>query len=116
MVHFQKLINNLFLTLHGQNIHCQQLELSKFLMRYQQFASHAYSWAAGQVSKMVSQQEKAFCVFHFEVSRFVITVQHAFRARFKKDTSHKNNVTRRTDSLWKLGACVRQECWSASCV
>jgi hypothetical protein len=38
-------------------------------MRYQQFASHAYCEAAGPVSKMASQQEKAFCVVRFEVSR-----------------------------------------------
>jgi hypothetical protein len=31
-------------------------------MRYQQFASHAYCVAAGPVSKMALQQEKAFCV------------------------------------------------------
>jgi hypothetical protein len=36
------------------------------------------------------QQEKAFCVLHFEVSRSVITVQREFRARFKKDAPHKN--------------------------
>ena len=30
---------------------------------------------AGPISKMASQQEKAFCVFRFEVSRPVITVQ-----------------------------------------
>ena len=41
MVQFQKLIRNLFLTLHGHNVHHQQRQLSKFLMRYQQFASHA---------------------------------------------------------------------------
>ena len=35
-------------------------QLSKFLMRYQQFASHAYCGAAGPVSKMASQQEKGF--------------------------------------------------------
>ena len=40
---------------------------------------------AGPVSKMASQQEKAFCVLCFEVSRSVITVQREFRARFKKD-------------------------------
>ena len=62
MVRFQKLTRNLFLTLHGQNVHRQQRQLSKFLMRYQQFASHAYCGAAGPVSKMASQQEKAFCV------------------------------------------------------
>ena len=40
---------------------------------------------AGPVSKMASQQEKAFCVLRFEVSRSVITVQREFRARFRKD-------------------------------
>ena len=40
MVRFQK-IRNLLLTLHGHNLHRQQRKLSKFLMRYQQFASHA---------------------------------------------------------------------------
>ena len=38
----------------------------------QQFASHAYCGAA-------PQQEKAFCVLRFEVSRSVITVQRQFR-------------------------------------
>ena len=41
MARFQKLTRNLFLTLHGQNVHRQQRKLSKFLMRCQQFASHA---------------------------------------------------------------------------
>jgi len=41
MVRFQKLIRNLFLSLHGHNIHRQQRKLSKFLMRYLQLASHA---------------------------------------------------------------------------
>ena len=41
MVRFQKLIRNLLLSLHGHNVHRQQRKLSKFLMRYQQFASHA---------------------------------------------------------------------------
>ena len=41
MVRFKKLTRNLFLTLHGQNVHRQQRQLSKFLMRYEQLASHA---------------------------------------------------------------------------
>ena len=57
------------------------------LMRYQQFASHAYCGAAGPVSKMASQQEKGFCVLRFEVSSSEITVQREFRARFRKDAS-----------------------------
>jgi len=41
MVRCQKSTRNLFLTLHWHNVHRQQQQLSKFLMRYQQFASHA---------------------------------------------------------------------------
>ena len=41
MVRFQKVTRNLFLNLHRHNVHRQQQKLSKFLMRYQQFASHA---------------------------------------------------------------------------
>ena len=85
MVRFQKLIRNLFLTLHGHNVHRQQHQLPKFLMRYQQFASHAYCGTAGPVSKMAWQQEKFFSVLRFEVSRSVITVQREFRSRFRKD-------------------------------
>jgi hypothetical protein len=57
MVQFQKLMKNIFLTLHGHNLHCQQGKLSKLLMRYEQFASHAYYRDTGPGSKMESQQE-----------------------------------------------------------
>jgi hypothetical protein len=87
MVQFQKVTRNLFLTLHGHNVHRLQRQLSKFLMCCQQFASHAYCGAAGPVSKMTSQQEKAFCVLRFEVSRSVITVQREFCAWFRSDGS-----------------------------
>ena len=74
MVRFQKLTRNLFLTLYGHNVHGHQRRPSKFLML-----------TAGPVSKMASQQEKAFCVLRFEVFRSVITVQREFRALFRKD-------------------------------
>ena len=45
--------------------------------------ARAYCGAAGPVSKMASQQEKAFCVLRFEVSRSVITVKCS--SRFRKD-------------------------------
>jgi hypothetical protein len=83
IVQFQKLIQHLFLTLHGQNIHYQQWELSTFLIHHQQFPSQAYCGAAGPVSKMASQL-KAFCVLRSELPRSVTTVQREFRARFKK--------------------------------
>jgi hypothetical protein len=41
MVQFQKLTRNLFLNLHGHNVHRHQRQLSQFLIRYWQFASHA---------------------------------------------------------------------------
>jgi len=94
MVRFQKLTRNLFLALHGHNVHRQQRQLSKFLMCYQQFASHAYCGTAGPVSKTASQQEKVFCVLRFEVSRSVITVQREFRALFRKDAPRRNSITR----------------------
>jgi hypothetical protein len=63
MAQFQKLIKNVILTLHGHNI---------------------------RGHKTASQQEKASCVFRFEVSRSVITVQCDFRARCKEDAPHQN--------------------------
>jgi hypothetical protein len=74
MVRFKKLIKKFFLTLHGHNIHCQQWKLSKFDVCYQQFTSHAYCGAMGLGSKMALQQEKAFCVLCFEVSRSAVGV------------------------------------------
>jgi hypothetical protein len=55
MVRFQKLTRNLFLTLQGHNIHRQQRQWSKFLVRYQQLTSHTYCGATGPVPKMASQ-------------------------------------------------------------
>jgi hypothetical protein len=55
MLQFQKLIRNLFPILHRHNICCQQQQLCKFLMHYQQFVSHAYCGAAEPVYKMVLQ-------------------------------------------------------------
>ena len=77
MVRFQKLTRNLFLTLQGHNVHRQQQQLSKFLLRYRQFTSHAYCVAAGPVSKMASQQEKAFCVLR-ELDTSKRSTQKAF--------------------------------------
>jgi len=48
MARFQKLTRNLYLALHGHKVHRQQQQLSKFLMRYQQSASHAYCGASFQ--------------------------------------------------------------------
>ena len=46
-------VNKKFIShLTWANVHRQQRQLSKFLMRYQQFAFHAYCGAAGPVYKM----------------------------------------------------------------
>jgi len=87
-----KLTKNIFLTLHVHNVHRQQRQLSKFHMHYQQFASHAYCRPVRPVSKMALQQEKAFCVLRLEVSRSVITLQCEYRAWFRKDAPHRNNI------------------------
>ena len=92
MVRLQKLTKKLFLNLHGHNVHRQQRQLSKFLMCYQQFAFRPYCGAAGPVFKMASQQEKAFCVLRFEVSRSVITVP---RSTHQKRTAGSAYETRR---------------------
>jgi hypothetical protein len=81
MVRFQKLTKTSFRTLHG---HRQRRQLSKFLMRYQQFASHAYCVAAGPVPKMALQQEKALCV-----------IRHTQSKEFNKNNV---NITTRTYS------------------
>jgi hypothetical protein len=83
MVQYQKLTRNLFLTFHVHNVHSQQRQLSKFLVRYQQFASHVDCGAAGSVSQMASQQENTFYLLRFEVSRSVITVLREFCAQFR---------------------------------
>jgi len=108
ILQFQKLTRNLFLTLHGHNLRRQQRQLSKFFMRYQQFAFGAYCGAAGPVFKMASQQEKVFCVIRFEVSRSVITVQREFRARFRKDAPCVFSKPYATPS-WKLAPLHRSK-------
>ena len=105
MVRFQKSTRNLFLSLRGHNVHRQQRQLSKFLMRYQQFVSHAYCGSAGPVSEMASQHEKAFCVLRFEVSKSVITVHREFRARFGKDARMRNLDSCR---CWRCTLCPRK--------
>jgi hypothetical protein len=99
MVQFKKLTRNLFLTLHGHNVHRQQRQLSKFLVRYQQFAFHSYCGVAGPVSKMASQQEKALCVLRFEVSRSVTTLQREKPGHLK---------TEHTESLFLLRRHLRK--------
>jgi hypothetical protein len=51
-------VKNLFLTLHEQNLHCQQRELPMFLMCYQQFASHAYCDAILETGPVVSMRSE----------------------------------------------------------
>ncbi|XP_067125590.1 centrosomal protein of 120 kDa-like [Centruroides vittatus] len=72
----------------------KQWQLSKLLMCYPLFTCHDYCAGVVLLSKMAFQQEKAFCVLSFEVSRSVVTVQREFHAWFKKDPPHKNNIDR----------------------
>ena len=90
IVRFQKLTRNLFLRLHGRNT--RATVLVSHALPAVRFA--CLLRVAGPVSKMASQQEKAFCVLRLEVSRSVITMQREFRARFRKDEPCRNNITR----------------------
>ena len=86
MVQFQKLTRNLFLTLQtGKTYTVSSGNCPSFSCATSSSLARAYCGAVGPVSKMASQQEKAFRVLRFEVSRSVITVQREFRARFRKD-------------------------------
>jgi hypothetical protein len=91
MVRFRKLLKPLFLTLHGHNIHCQQRELSKFLM---QFASHAYCEATGPSSKMALRPEKAFCVLRFRCPDLRLQCSVSFVHGLK-------TCTKRTEPLYE---------------
>ena len=80
MVQFQKLTRNLFLTLHGHNVHRQQLQLSQVF-----HALPAVRFSCLLRGRGVSLQDgaaagKAFCVLRFEVSRSVITVHETHAA------------------------------------
>jgi hypothetical protein len=63
---------------------------------------------AGPVSKMASQQERAFCVLRFEVSRSVITVQRELCARFRTADSACATSPAATPS-WKLAPRPRSK-------
>ena len=58
MARFQKLTRNLFITLHGHSVHRQQRQLSKFVMRCQQFACRAYCDAILETGPAVSTSER----------------------------------------------------------
>ena len=79
MVQFQKLIN-LFLTYTGKTYTVSSSNCPSFSCATSSSLARAYCGAAGPVSKLAPQQEKAFCLLRFEVSRSVITVQRVFRA------------------------------------
>ena len=77
MVRFQKLTRNLFLT--GTKYTVSSGNCPSFSCAT---SSSLLMLTAGPLSKMASQQEKAFCSLRFEVFRSVITVQREFRVRF----------------------------------
>ena len=74
---------------------------------------------AGSVSKMASQQEKAFCVLHFEVSSSVITVQRAVQCTVITDLDTPNGAHRKlfpaAAPSWKLAPQPRSKHERANC-
>ena len=105
MVRFQKLTRNLFLTLQEHNVHRQQRQLSKFLMRYQQFASHGYCGAAEPVSRMASQQEKAWCVFSKPCTKLTLQWSQIWTPQ---NGAHRKPFPAATPS-WKLAPRPRSK-------
>ena len=94
MAQFQKLTKNLFLTLHGHNLHRQQRQLSKFLMCYQQFASHAYCGPSFQDGVAAGKgflcaPHHAWCVFSKPFTKFTLHCNH--RSGHLK-TEHTENL------------------------
>ena len=104
MVRFQQLTRNLFLTLHGHNVHRQQRQLSKFLMCYQQFASHAYCGAARPVYKMTSQHH-AWCVFYKPCTKRKRHCNHRF-GHLKTEHTESVFLLRRHLGNWPRGPAV----------
>jgi hypothetical protein len=41
---------------------------------------------------MAIQQEKAYCVLGFKLSKSIVTVGREFRVRFQKEAPHENNI------------------------
>ena len=66
--------------------------------------SHAY---CGPVSKMASQQENAFSVLRFEVSRSVITVHLQCSAQFRKDAPYMVRLFKTVRETHMIGLRVR---------
>ena len=79
---FQKLTRNFFSRYTGTTYTVSSGNCPSFSCAT---SSSLLMLTAGPVSKMASQQEMAFCVLRFEVSKSVITVQREFRTRFRKD-------------------------------
>jgi len=79
MVLFQKLTRNLFLTLHGHNAHCQQQQLSKFLMRYQQFAFHAsHGLEKMHDASFLNRAQNSCCILMTDLDTSEWSTQKAF--------------------------------------
>jgi hypothetical protein len=83
MVRFQKLIKILFLNLRGHNIHCQQRELSTFLMRYTNSLPMLTAGPRGQFPRWRRSRRRLSVCSVLRWSRSVITVQREVRARLK---------------------------------
>jgi hypothetical protein len=119
MARFQKLTRNLFLTLHGQNVHHQQRQLSKFLVHHQQFASHAYCGAAGPVSKMTSQQKKVFCVCLSVALSAVLNRARNSRCTVITDLDTSKRSTQKAfsccDAILETGPGAPKQAWEANC-
>ena len=59
------------------------------------------------ITKMATPQQKAFCVLQFECCKSVVTVQHAFRRQFNRDSPNANNIRHGIISSQRPDVCVK---------
>jgi hypothetical protein len=114
MVRFQKLVNSLFLILHGHNIHCQQRKLSTILMHYSSlpFMLTAGSW--DQFPRWLRCRRR---LSEFSVLRcpdLWLQCSVTFVHGLKKDAPHKNNVLKVLHSTSKTSKMDKLNCYTFS--
>ena len=97
---FQKLTRNVFLTLHGHNVHRQQRQLSKFLMCYQQFASHAY--CGDQFQRWRRSRKRLSVCSVLRCPDLWLQCSAEFCIRFRKDARMRNLDSCR---CWRCTLC-----------
>jgi hypothetical protein len=118
MVRFQKVIQNSFLTLHGHNIHCQQRELPKFLMRTSSLLLMLTAGLRDQFQRWCRSRRRLPVCSVLRCPDLWLHCNASFVHSLKKDTPHKYNITRWYRQFVETGLLCegRIPAWSTLCV